>query len=86
MIKLQKKKKNTKGPYLNLEKEKENSCAVFINSVKRAHEIRKFQVADWLLFSPFLFLSPSLLLKLPIVVIQKYVATMEMWHHTSPLY
>ena len=37
---------NPKGPYLSLEKEKENSCAVFTNSIKRAREIRKFQVAD----------------------------------------
>ena len=37
---------NTKGPYLNLEKEKENSCAVFIDSIRQAHEIRKFQGAD----------------------------------------
>ena len=29
-----------------MEKEKENSCAVFIKSINRAREIRKFQVAD----------------------------------------
>ena len=37
---------NPKGLYLSLEKEKENSCAVFIKSINRAREIRKFQVAD----------------------------------------
>ena len=37
---------NPKGPYLSLDKEKENSCAVFSNSIKRAREIRKFQVTD----------------------------------------
>ena len=36
---------NPKGPYLSLEKEKENSCAVFTYSIKRAREIRKFHVA-----------------------------------------
>ena len=29
-----------------MEKEKENSCAVFIKSINREREIRKFQVAD----------------------------------------
>ena len=37
---------NPKGPYLSLEKEKQNHCAVLTNSIKRAREIRKFQVAD----------------------------------------
>ena len=37
---------NPKGPYLTLEKEKENSCAVFTNSINQLHEIRKFQAAD----------------------------------------
>ena len=32
--------------YLNLENKKENSCAVFTNSIKQVREIRKFQVAD----------------------------------------
>ena len=36
---------NPKGPYLSLEKEKENFCAVFTYSVKQACEIRKFHVA-----------------------------------------
>ena len=36
---------NPKGPYLNLEKEKETFCVVFTYSVKRAREIRKFRVA-----------------------------------------
>ena len=36
---------NPKGRYLNLEKEKENFCAVLTYSVKWASEIRKFHVA-----------------------------------------
>lgn len=36
---------NPTGPYLSLEKKK-ISCAVFINSIKREREIRKFQVGD----------------------------------------
>ena len=36
---------NPKGPYLSLEKERENFCAVFTNSIKWAHEIRKFHLA-----------------------------------------
>ena len=35
---------NTKGPYLSLEEEKENSGVVFTYSIKRAHEIRTFHV------------------------------------------
>ena len=86
---------NPKGPYLSLEKEKQNHCAAFTNSIKRAREIRKFQVTDlqrWLrnvqksvmhvqsccfahinrlVFLPFSLPSPSLLLKLSIVVILK---------------
>ena len=33
-----------KGPYLSLEKEKENFCVVFTYSIKRAREIRYFHV------------------------------------------
>ena len=36
---------NPKGPYVSLEKEKENFCVVLTYSIKRAHEIRKFHVA-----------------------------------------
>ena len=36
---------NPKGPYLSLEKEKENFCPLFTYSIKRACEIRKFHVA-----------------------------------------
>ena len=36
---------NTKGPYVSLEKEKENFCVVLTYSKKRAREIRKFHVA-----------------------------------------
>ena len=36
---------NPKGPYLSLEKEKENFCLVLTYSIKRASEIRKFDVA-----------------------------------------
>ena len=36
---------NPKGPYLSLEKEKENFCVVLTYSIKRASEIRKFHVA-----------------------------------------
>ena len=44
---------NPKGRYLNLEKEKENFCAVLTYSVKWASEIRTFhagtaqQVFEW---------------------------------------
>ena len=36
---------NSKGPYLSLEKEKENFCVVLTYSMNRAREIRKFHVA-----------------------------------------
>ena len=36
---------NPKGPYLSLEKEKENFCVLFTYSINQAREIRKFQVA-----------------------------------------
>ena len=36
---------NPKGPYLSLEKEKENFSVVLTCSIKRASEIRKFHVA-----------------------------------------
>ena len=36
---------NLKGPYLSLEKESDNVCAVLTYSIKRAREIRKFHVA-----------------------------------------
>ena len=35
---------NPKGPYVSLEKEKENFCAVLTYSIKRARETRKFHV------------------------------------------
>ena len=36
---------NPKGPYVSLEKEKQNFCVVLTYSLKRAREIRKFHVA-----------------------------------------
>ena len=36
---------NAKGPYVSLEKEKQNFCVVLTYSTKRACEIRKFHVA-----------------------------------------
>ena len=36
---------NPKGRYLNLQKRKENVCVVSTYSIKRAREIRRFQVA-----------------------------------------
>ena len=36
---------NPRGPYLSLEKEKENFCAVFTDSIEQAREIRKFHDA-----------------------------------------
>ena len=36
---------NPKGPYLSLEKEKENFCVLLTYSIKRAREIMKFHVA-----------------------------------------
>ena len=36
---------NPKGPYLSLEKEKENSCFVLVYLIKQMREIRKFHVA-----------------------------------------
>ena len=108
---------NPKEPYLSLEKEKENFCAVFTKSIKRAREIRKFQDADLkltngrlrklankllrnlqksvqsccftnvnlLLFLPFSLPSPSLLLKLPIVVIRKCYYHGNVTSHFSSL-
>ena len=100
---------NPKGPYLSLKKEKENSCAVFTNSIKRAREIRKFHVVvvqrrqrnvqksmmhvqsccfahiNLLFFLPFSLPLPSLLLKLPIVVIQKCCYHGNVTSHFSSL-
>ena len=36
---------NPKGPYVSLEKEKQNFCVVLAYSIKWAREIRKFHVA-----------------------------------------
>ena len=36
---------NPKGPYVSLEKEKQNFCVVLTYSIKRAREIRKFHVS-----------------------------------------
>ena len=36
---------NPKGPYLSLEKEKDNFCVVLAYFVKRVREVKKFQVA-----------------------------------------
>ena len=36
---------NPKGPYVSLEKDKQNFCVVLTYSIKRAPEIRKFHVA-----------------------------------------
>ena len=36
---------NPKGPYLSLEKEKENFCVVLTYSINQAREIRKLHVA-----------------------------------------
>ena len=36
---------NPKGPYLSLEKEKDNICVVFTYSIMWAREIRKSHVA-----------------------------------------
>ena len=33
---------NLKGPYISLEKEKENLCVAFTYPIKKAREIRKF--------------------------------------------
>ena len=38
-------RRNPKGPYLSLEKEKEHFCVVLAYFVKRVREIRKFQIA-----------------------------------------
>ena len=35
---------NPKGPYVSLEKEKQNFCVVLTYSIKREHESRKFHV------------------------------------------
>ena len=69
----------------SVEKEKENFCAVFTNSIKCAHGMRKLHVAVvqrglrsvLLLIKPIVFLplslpSPSSLLKLSLIVIQKF--------------
>ena len=59
---------NPEGPYLSLEKEKENFCAVFTNysSIERALQRR----AKVVVF--FSLLSPLSLIKLSIVVIQNF--------------
>ena len=36
---------NPKGPYVSIEKDKQNFCVVLTYSIKRAREIRKFDVA-----------------------------------------
>ena len=36
---------NPKGPYISLEKEKENFCVVLTYTINRSREIRKFHVA-----------------------------------------
>ena len=36
---------NPKGPFLSLEKEREDFCVVFTYSVKRSREIKKFHAA-----------------------------------------
>ena len=77
-----------KGPYLSLEKEKENLCVVLTYLIKRASEIRKFPVAVVQLrlrnvqkslmhvqscsFANLKLLLFLLLQKLPVVVIQKF--------------
>ena len=87
---------NPKGPYLNFKK-KTNVCVLFTYSMKGAREIRKFNVAvmqqrpksvmhvqsctDFLLFS---LPSPSLLLKLPIVVIQTFCCHGNVTSHFLP--
>ena len=99
---------NPKGPYLSLEL----LCTVFTYPVKRASEIRKFQVVvvqrllkngqksvrhvqsccftdiNLLLFLPFSLPSPSLLLELAFVVIQKFCYRGNVTSHFSlfPVY
>ena len=71
----------SKGPYLSLQKEKENFCVVLTYSIKRTSEIRKFHVAvvqqrlrnacAKLFFCQYKHIAFLLLQKLPIVMIQK---------------
>ena len=82
---------NPKGPYLSLEKEKENFCVVLTYSIKRAREIRKFHVA--VVQQRLRNVQKSvmhvhvhvLLQKLPIVVIQKICHHGNVTSHLSSL-
>ena len=89
---------NPKGPYLSLEKEKENYCAVFTNSIRRARESRRLATTAKkctkkrlfcqykpIVFLPFSLPSPSLLLKLSIVVILKCCYHGNVTSHFSSL-
>ena len=89
-----------KGPYLSLEKEKENFCVVFTYSLKRAREIRYFHVVvvQWrkrivqknmmqMQSYCFAHCCPHCrcLLKLTIVVIQKFCYHGNVTSHFSSL-
>ena len=82
---------NPKGPYLGLEKEKENVCVVLTYLIKRAGEIRKVYVAvvqQWLrnVQKCVMHVHVNVLLqKRPIVVIQKFCYHGNVTSHFSPL-
>ena len=92
---------NRKGPYLSLEKESDNVCALLTYSIKWVHEIRKFHVAvvqQWLRnvqkslmpVQSCSFAILNLLLfrccKNSLLLWSKNFATIVRWRHISPLY
>ena len=90
---------NQKGPYVSLEKEKQNFCVVLTYSIRWAREIAVVQ--QWLrnyilknvitckdfffanLNLMFFFLFPAMLQKLPIAAIQKFCYHGDMTSHFS---
>ena len=91
---------NSKGPYLSLEKEKDNFCVLFTYSIKRAGEIRKFHVAvvprtakkctkkrdaKYKVFCHSRYRRRYLCLS-SLLLWSRNFATMVTWRHTSPLY
>ena len=88
---------NPKGPYVSLEKEKQNFCVVLTYSIKRAREIRKFHVAvvqqrlrnvqeSVMHVQRCFFAVRRRRCKNSLLLSSRNFATMVTWRHTSPLY
>ena len=77
---------NPKGPYVSLEKEKENFCVVLTYSIKRAHETRMFHVAVVQQRLRNVQKSVMHVQKLPVVVIQKFCFHGNVTSHFSSLF